>query len=192
MPRKEDLRVRKTKKAISEAFMELLVEKPIEDMTVNELCDKAGVRRTTFYKHYKDKYDYIASFAKGLRDKFDDIIWKGGKPEGAIDYYVGYAKQVVDFISRHQTQVDNIIKSSISPVVIFILSEQNYKDTYARLCEGVKAGLALPASAEVVASMVVGAVSNAIYQWLIDGRKKDAHELADEIGAVVRRCLSKQ
>lgn len=171
--------------------MELLVEKPIEDMTVNELCDKAGVRRTTFYKHYKDKYDYIASFAKGLRDRFDDIIWKGGKPEGTVDYYVGYAKQVVDFISRHQTQVDNIMKSSIAPVVIYIISEQNYKDTVARLTEGVKSGLNLPASVEVVSSMVVGAVSNAIYQWLIDGRRKDAHEFAEEIGAVVRRCMIK-
>ena len=191
MPRKEDLRVRKTKKAISDAFMELLTEKPIEDMTVNELCDRAGVRRTTSYKHYKDKYDYIASFAKGLRDRFDDIIWKGSKPEGTVDYYVGYAKQVVDFITRHQSQIDNVMRSSIAPVVIYIISEQNCKDTLARLTEGMKSGLVLPASPEVVASMVVGAVSNAIYQWLVSGRQKDAHELAEEIGVVVRRCISR-
>lgn len=191
MPRKEDLRVRKTKKAISDAFMELLIEKPIEDMTVNELCDKAGVRRTTFYKHYKDKYDYIASFAKGLRDRFDDIIWKHDKPETTVDYYVGYAKQAVDFIDRHKALVDNIVKSSIAPLVTHIISEQNYRDTYARLVESAKAGMQLPASPDVVASMVVGAVSNTIYMWLLDGRKKDAHELADEIGAVVLRCMLK-
>ena len=55
MARKEDLRVRKTKKAIAEAFMALLEEKNYDEITVNELCDRAGVRRTTFYKHYKDK-----------------------------------------------------------------------------------------------------------------------------------------
>ena len=191
MPRKEDLRVRKTKKAISDAFMALLLEKPIEDMTVNELCDKAGVRRTTFYKHYRDKYDYIASFAKSLRDRFDDIIWKHVKPEATNDYYVSYAKQVVDFISRHETQVDNIMKSSISPLVIHIISEQNYKDTYARLVDSLKAGMQLPTSPEVMASMVVGAVSNAIYMWILEGRQKSPDSLAEEIGVIVRKCMSK-
>ena len=190
MPRKEDLRVRKTKKAISEAFMSLLSEKTIEEMTVNELCDKAGVRRTTFYKHYRDKLDYIAAFAKELRDKFDDIIWKYGKPEITPDYYVAYAKQVVAFISRHETEVNNILKSSVLPVIVSTLSEQNYKDTYNRLVESVKAGMQLDASPEVVASMVVGAVSNTIYMWLVGGRKKDYVELAEEIGTIVRKAMN--
>ena len=189
MPRKEDLRVRKTKRAISDAFMALLSEKPIEDMTVNELCDRAGVRRTTFYKHYRDKLDYIAAFAKELRDKFDDIIWKYGKPEITPDYYVAYAKQVVAFISRHEIEVNNILKSSVLPVIVSTLSEQNYKDTYNRLVASVNAGMHLDASPEVVASMVVGGVSNTIYTWLVSGRQKDCEVLAEEIGVIVRKAM---
>ena len=49
---KEDLRVKKTKRVLTEAFFKLLNEKPFEEITVNELCDRADVRRATFYKHY--------------------------------------------------------------------------------------------------------------------------------------------
>lgn len=52
-----DLRVRKTRKAIDEAFMELLQKKPLDKITVRELCEKAMISKGTFYKHYKDVYD---------------------------------------------------------------------------------------------------------------------------------------
>ena len=190
MARKEDLRVKKTKKAIAEAFMALLLEKPVEEMTVNELCDRADVRRTTFYKHYRDKFDYIASFAQSLRDKFDDIIWRCGKPDITPEYYVQYAKQVVDFISRHEKEVNNLVNSSVAPVIFTIISEQNYKDTYEKLVDSQKSGMVLSASPEIVASMVVGAVSHTIYMWLLGGKTKNADSLAEEIGIIVRKCLA--
>ena len=169
--------------------MALLSEKTIEEMTVNELCDRAGVRRTTFYKHYRDKLDYIAAFAKDLRDKFDDIIWKSEKPDSTPDYYVAYAKQIIAFISRNEVEVNNILKSSVLPVIVSTISEQNYKDTYERLIRSMNAGMKLCASAEVVSSMLVGAVSNTVSMWLTEGRTKPAEELAEEIGEIVKRVI---
>jgi AcrR family transcriptional regulator len=71
---KEDLRVKKTKKALYDAFMTLLSEKQFEDITVNELCDAAGVRRATFYKHYSDKFDFLTAYVRLLRDRIDRMI----------------------------------------------------------------------------------------------------------------------
>ena len=187
---KEDLRVRKTKKAISEAFMSLLKEKSLEDITVNELCERAGVRRTTFYKHFNDKFDYIASFTRGLRSKFDNIIWKSGKPDDTPEYYVMYAKQVIAFIMRHEKEIDHVMRSPLISVVMSILSEQNYVDTYDRIKVSVAAGLRINASPEVLSCMLVGGVTNAIYTWLKNGKDKSPEALADEVGAIVRRCIS--
>ena len=50
-----DLRIIKTRKALCDAFIILLGEKPFEDITVNELCKKAMVRRATFYQHFEEK-----------------------------------------------------------------------------------------------------------------------------------------
>ena len=189
MDKREDLRIKKTKAVLEDAFMALLLEKSLEEITVNELCNKAGIRRTTFYKHFNDKFDYIASFAKSLRARFDKIIWKSGKPDNTPDYYVMYAKQLVNFISRHHREVDNIISSPLFYVVMNILAEQNYTDTLERIKMSVAQGMVLSASAEVLASMLVGGVKDAVYFWLKSGKKKSADEISDEIGAIVRKCI---
>lgn len=55
-----DLRIKKTYRALFDAFTELLEEHRFEDLTVAMLCDRAMIRRTTFYKHFRDKNDYFA------------------------------------------------------------------------------------------------------------------------------------
>ena len=44
---------------LKEALVRLLEEKPLEKITVYELCTKAEVNRTTFYKYYGSPYDLL-------------------------------------------------------------------------------------------------------------------------------------
>lgn len=50
-------RIKKTKKSIINTFLELRSKKPIEKITVKELCDKAEINKSTFYTYFKDIYD---------------------------------------------------------------------------------------------------------------------------------------
>lgn len=52
-----DLRAQKTQKNITDAFFRLRAHKPLEKITVRELCREAPVNRSTFYAYYKDVYD---------------------------------------------------------------------------------------------------------------------------------------
>lgn len=54
-----DHRTRVTKLLIRKAFMELLCRKPIQSISIKELCDLADVSRGTFYAHYQDIYDLL-------------------------------------------------------------------------------------------------------------------------------------
>jgi AcrR family transcriptional regulator len=63
----EDLRVRRTRKLIQQAFLELTVEKGFSTITVQDIADRAMVNRSTFYRHYLDKYD--------LLDKYLDEVY---------------------------------------------------------------------------------------------------------------------
>ena len=129
MSPKEDLRVTKTKKALADAFMRLLSEKSFEDITINELCESAGIRRATFYKHFTDKFQYLASFTRSLRDNFDSYIWKSGKPGATAAYYTEYVNRILLFIKEHQKIIENIMKSGVLPAMISVIMEQNYRDT---------------------------------------------------------------
>jgi AcrR family transcriptional regulator len=52
-----DGRVRHSLHQIKEAFMALLIEKGFEATRVSDIVTRAQINRTTFYRHYKDKYD---------------------------------------------------------------------------------------------------------------------------------------
>src|SRR5690348_2615064 len=56
-----DLRVRRTYKLLWNALEELLSEpsQSFNTITVNQICERAMVHRTTFYKHFEDKYDLL-------------------------------------------------------------------------------------------------------------------------------------
>ena len=51
-----DLRVKKTERSIQQAFLDLRRQKPLEKITVKELCQRADIHKSTFYSHYEDLY----------------------------------------------------------------------------------------------------------------------------------------
>ena len=54
-----DHRTRVTRFLIRRAFTSLLKEKPIQHISVKELCQRTGISRGTFYAHYTDIYDLL-------------------------------------------------------------------------------------------------------------------------------------
>ncbi len=187
--KKEDLRVKKTKRALLESFFALLNEKTFEEITINELCERADVRRATFYKHYTDKFNFLNSVIKSLRNRFDTVIWKSDKPDTTAEYYITYAKYVVSYVSEHEQIISNLMNSDLLHACFKIIVEQNYVDTRDRLEKSAEAGMKLCAPIDTVAMMCAGGVSQTIYSWIIGGMKKDPDTLADEIGDIIKVIL---
>ena len=189
MTTKEDLRVRKTKRALYDAFVLMLSEQRFEDITINDLCNRAGIRRATFYKHYSDKFEFSTAVVHALRDKFDQMIWNSAKPLGTAEYYVSYAKRIVEFVNENERIVSNLLNSNLIQSIITMIVQQNYEDTKERLATSVKYGMKLSASVEVTAAMFAGGVTQIIYNWLCEGKKKNADELSMEIAELITSCI---
>ena len=71
--KKEDRRVRRTKKLLTQALTELLQKKQVNEITVKELTDLADMNRGTFYMYYKDIFDMLAKIEDELFQKLDVI-----------------------------------------------------------------------------------------------------------------------
>ena len=56
------------------ALMELLRKKPLEYITVSEICKKAGVNRSTFYLHYENIGDLLEETSRLLLDDFAECF----------------------------------------------------------------------------------------------------------------------
>ena len=72
--KKEDRRVRRTKKLLTQALTQLLQEKQINEITVKELTDLADMNRGTFYLYYKDIFDMLEKIEDGLFEALDEIV----------------------------------------------------------------------------------------------------------------------
>lgn len=73
---KTDLRIRRTKKSIRDAFFELIEEKGFDSVTVKDITDRALISRNTFYLHYEDKFDLLNKISNELMRK---VYWRVSK-----------------------------------------------------------------------------------------------------------------
>lgn len=55
----ENRKVQYTKKVVKDSFLSLLKDRPMEKITVTEICKLADINRGTFYQHYQDIYDLL-------------------------------------------------------------------------------------------------------------------------------------
>ena len=89
----EDLRVRRTRKMLQDALIELTVEKGFAAVTVRDITERAMVNRSTFYRHYLDKYDLLEQYVtevKALAEQDDALdgereLTPGGAPAGLVN-----------------------------------------------------------------------------------------------------------
>ena len=72
--KKEDRRVRRTKKILTQALTELLQQKQVNEITVRELTDLADMNRGTFYLYYKDIYDMLEKIQDEMFEKLNAIF----------------------------------------------------------------------------------------------------------------------
>lgn len=62
----DDLRVRRTRKLLRDALIELTTEQGFESVSVQAITERAMVNRATFYRHYQDKYDLVMATIKDV------------------------------------------------------------------------------------------------------------------------------
>ena len=96
-----DRRIIKTKKAIRNAFAELLLEKKLSDITVTDVANKADVNRKTFYNYYGCVDDLI----KEIEDEFIKIFEADLKTIEVVDNFQNPAVLFHRLVTLFETDV---------------------------------------------------------------------------------------
>ncbi|MBD5112103.1 MAG: TetR/AcrR family transcriptional regulator [Ruminococcaceae bacterium] len=103
-----DLRVKKTKSAIINAFLQLRAKKPLERITVKELSDLAEINKATFYLHYTDIYD----LSKTLENELLDDVFSGlCHPDTVFSEPKLFIRELTDGLVSNQSLIDIIFSN---------------------------------------------------------------------------------
>lgn len=71
-----DARKRYTLNIIKQSLLSLLKEKPIEEITVSEICSRAEINRTTFYRSYDNQYALLESLQDEILEEIKEAVTK--------------------------------------------------------------------------------------------------------------------
>lgn len=188
MDTKNDLRIIRTYKSLTEAFVTLLSEKHFEDITINELCERAMIRRTTFYKHFADKYDFLRFFIRQMQAAFDAKNPASADYTDPHSFYVSIMHHVLRFLNEHEKLVNMELGSNLLPTLFEILSEQIASDIAVKIRIGIKKGIEVPSSPEILASFFTGALMYTIRWWLMQKKQLTQEELIREVEKIILTC----
>ena len=84
MDKREDRRVTMTKRMLKDALIEMLKEKDIYHISIRELCERADVNRTTFYRYYSSQFDLLSDMERDLHDFLVKVIERNEGNQGRI------------------------------------------------------------------------------------------------------------
>lgn len=74
MNTKNNKRRRESVEKMEKAFVQLVQDHELKDITVSEICKMSGLNRSTFYANYIDVYDLADKVREKLMDEFNEVF----------------------------------------------------------------------------------------------------------------------
>jgi AcrR family transcriptional regulator len=184
---REDPRVIRTRQLILQAFTELLHEKSFEEITIQEIADKATINRVTFYAHFQDKFELLEYT---IRAMIRQHIYKQ-MPEGMPFSSENLARLILtvcEFLTEIQRvcppphgQMDTLMEKQIKVELYEIL--------HAWLAEVQPDSSNAKPTPEQTAMVASWAIYGAAVQWLKEKREKSAEDYVRQVLPLIQKFV---
>ncbi|RWE01353.1 MAG: TetR/AcrR family transcriptional regulator [Mesorhizobium sp.] len=161
MPREIDRRAARTRRALHQALLALMLRKGYEALSVQDIIDEADVGRSTFYAHYTGKEDLLRSGFQMLRQELNEASAARAGAEASGDDPLGFSKAMFDHAARYADHYRTMIGGRGGAVteneIRLILSEMVRQELPSTLHGDVPR--------DFVVQFIVGAFLTALNWW---------------------------
>ena len=185
MEKKLDLRVQKTRSALTSALYDLMCQKSLDDITVTELCEKAVIRKATFYKHFGDKTELLVYMIQEMQRLSEEENQIGYDPAIPASYYTGVFRYLLDFIESNEKFIINVLNSSAGNAVRNILEEQVRLSIDAHLRRETEE--TIRDSHTMLSVMYAGAIVSCGSWWAVQKKRLDKEEMIRQFAGLMMR-----
>ena len=186
MKNPNDLRVIKTQKAIIEAFLQLLSQMPFEDITINDVCKLAVVRRATFYNHFSDKYELFTKALQYIQQGYFEAL-----PKSRSTSFLDTLEISLDYMEKNEHIFTAIVKSRYAAVLVSLFSEQLAVEIKKYLNEEVREFFSDKLSAEVMTQLLTGALMQTAGWWFLHRKTVSKAEITEQVKYFIKNSVQK-
>ena len=183
--KKPDRRVIKTKKAIKNAFAQLLTEKDINDITISDIAEYADVNRKTFYNYYAGVFAVVDEIENDIVERFSAML-------AGIDFESNIKNPYIVF-----EKLTAVINTDIDFFGI-LLSMNGNVSLVTKIVELIKekAREALIATVsieewrlDIMLDFAISGMISVYQQWFNSDRRQSIEEISEIIGTMCHRGL---
>lgn len=156
-----DLRIRRTHKLLFNALMSLLTKKAFEDIRISDICDNAMIHRTTFYKHFEDKYQLLDYLLIQLVEDFEERSIKYTPIDNPRQYYVNLFKLLLEHMyeNKKMYSVGLLKNGSAMKLLQKIVVERTKSKLESNQAKGVIFSIPIPILSEFYSSAMISLAS---------------------------------
>ena len=111
-------RIARTRASLLAAGFDLLVERPIDAIPIDDLVAKAGVAKGSFFNHFKDKSDFAAAIAKEVRLELEALVSKANETvSDPVERIAGGMRVSLEFAIRQPKRSTALLRSMGTPTM---------------------------------------------------------------------------
>lgn len=158
---KQDRRSQRTRRLVNTAMLELLFEKHYDVITVQDILDRAGIGRSTFYTHFFDKEDVLSSIAEQMLEMFGKQLSQRQEKEAIIPVL-----ELFEHVQQHEQYFRAMLRGRTAEV-FWEAAQTAFSKSVEQALRTVYAENASPAiSREVIAQSLTGSILALLKWWL--------------------------
>lgn len=167
-----------TKKAIAFTLKELLLEKPLSKITINDITSRCDINRQTFYYHFEDIRDLVEWICiedadRALKDKNDYSSWQ----EGFL--------AIFDLIKKDKAFIENIYSSVSKDVLTKYLYKLVFPIIYQVVDEKSKGYVVREEDKVFITDFYKYAFVAIVLEWIKSGMKEDPKDIVSRVSSLV-------
>ena len=161
--KKEDIRTIRTKRLLTKSLYELLSNTPFDKLTIQMICDKAMVHRTTYYQHFNNKEELLSYSLNDFRNKLFNITNQKmdySSPKQML-FHLSYF--FIRYVQNNKDDFKNIINNIGSEFLIGKVSYA-YEESVLSLLNKTTIEFSVPKP--MIAQFYTGGIMKILLNWL--------------------------
>ncbi len=185
-----DLRIQKTYSCLMNAFLDLVKEKDFEDITVNELCEKALVGRGTFYKHFTDKYEFFSFVLSEMLNHYISEAEKQIDENVPFSYYIAFFDAFLQFIEKSNETFGPPTSSSMISMMLFSTSDTVSQKLEEHFLLDARQGYRTVVSPVITARFLTGAMAQSARYLISHPGEAQKKELISAMKVLIEKLYA--